>query len=351
MSITPEISHRIKLLRFPLIVGVVFIHAEMKKYSSYPVSDWVQFGVENISRVSVPLLFLISGYLFFSNFDFTWKTYPKKLKSRLGTILIPYIFWNLAFLVLLWIVQLNPTTSSFILKRYQRFIWTEHINYIDYFLDAFVGTKDTFPVSVHLWYLRDLIVVVFLAPLFWVLAKKIPYIALIALTFPWIIDGYASSKWVSVMFFYLGSLLAIQDINFTIIDRYRKFIIPLYLVMAAIVVTNQTLGKPEIVIWKNLTLFCGLLTLWCLSNLLRDRVEMILLKLSPFAFFVYLAHEPSMMFTKKMIYRIAPPSDSLGVLIEYFLMTFGVILFTLGIAILLEKYTPKFYHFITGSRS
>lgn len=71
-----ESSLRISLIRFPLIVCVVFIHA----YGSTVGMAGMQIGVTNtnfaadfvrniisqgIARTAVPLFFLISGYLFF----------------------------------------------------------------------------------------------------------------------------------------------------------------------------------------------------------------------------------------------------------------------------------------------
>lgn len=59
-------------------------------------SDYVMFLLSNvIGRLSVPMFFLISGFLFFREGTLTHIGYTAKLYSRLHTLLIPYLLWNL----------------------------------------------------------------------------------------------------------------------------------------------------------------------------------------------------------------------------------------------------------------
>jgi fucose 4-O-acetylase-like acetyltransferase len=99
-------SQVIDFIRFPLIVGVLFIHNR----NSNLVLDGQIIGTDNylpifhycssffsqvFGRISVPLFFFMSGFLFFLNVDkFNGYSYAKKLKSRAKTLLIPYLFWN-----------------------------------------------------------------------------------------------------------------------------------------------------------------------------------------------------------------------------------------------------------------
>ena len=77
-TLNEEQSLRLGMLRFPLIVGVVFIHARLmaadfinaKDGAGYHVSDFVQHLIsEGVAHTAVPLLFLMSGYLFFNGFE------------------------------------------------------------------------------------------------------------------------------------------------------------------------------------------------------------------------------------------------------------------------------------------
>lgn len=104
-------SLRLDLLRFPLIVGVVFIHnfestvrlAGGNTLGTNHLSPLVEFTRNLISHslapAAVPAFFLISGYLFFAGFDFTTSAYIGKLRSRVRTLLVPLLFWNVLMLV------------------------------------------------------------------------------------------------------------------------------------------------------------------------------------------------------------------------------------------------------------
>ena len=96
-------SKVISFLRFPLIVGVVFIHAQ---FFVVPI-DGNLIDIENftisheamrilspgICDLCVPLFFAISGFLFFRNSIFNSNVYLYKIKNRIKTLVIP-LFGN-----------------------------------------------------------------------------------------------------------------------------------------------------------------------------------------------------------------------------------------------------------------
>lgn len=79
--INAESSLRINLLRFPLIVGVVFLHnyeaavgfnggtMTIGLSQNNFVSDFVRYLIsKGVSGIAVPTFFMISGYLFCAGF-------------------------------------------------------------------------------------------------------------------------------------------------------------------------------------------------------------------------------------------------------------------------------------------
>lgn len=72
-------SQVIDWLRFPLIIGVVFIHSfgnypydlqimHSDPFSGVSIFNWIRICLSNvITHISVPAFYLISGYLFFYN--------------------------------------------------------------------------------------------------------------------------------------------------------------------------------------------------------------------------------------------------------------------------------------------
>lgn len=117
------LSKTINFLRFPLIVGVVFIHNDISSVTMQGIKyefnnpEWyyyiIDFFSQVLSRISVPLFFFISGFLFFYHANFNLSTYKNKLKSRIKTLLIPYLLWNLIGFLIFSIKHLQILESVF----------------------------------------------------------------------------------------------------------------------------------------------------------------------------------------------------------------------------------------------
>lgn len=59
-----------------------------------------------LTRVAVPLFFILSGVCFFR--DHERMLYAKKIKSRIRTLLIPYLFWNGTLMAILILLSHTP---------------------------------------------------------------------------------------------------------------------------------------------------------------------------------------------------------------------------------------------------
>ncbi|MBP3981946.1 acyltransferase [Acidovorax sp. JG5] len=196
MQIDKASSERLTTLRFPLIIGVVFIHAYNTEvgFSNGVIGIdntgyWVNFCRNLISqgmaRVAVPLFFLISGYFFFIGFSFSAKNYKTKLKSRLKTLLIPFLFWNILTLFLIALAQHIPTTQSFFSGKNASI---SKFEIFDYF-NAVFGI-DRSPISYQFWFIRDLIVMVLIAPAIYFLLNKASKIVLLVLFSLWLLSAW-----------------------------------------------------------------------------------------------------------------------------------------------------------------
>lgn len=68
-------------------------------------NDW-NIAFSRVTHIAVPTFFLISGFLFFVNFqEWSWEGYKKKMSSRVKTLLIPYVFWNIVPFLLMVIAM------------------------------------------------------------------------------------------------------------------------------------------------------------------------------------------------------------------------------------------------------
>ena len=109
------LSKTFSLLRFPLIVMVVFIHI----YGSTIMVNGNIVGEcnatiyhligrvfsKNLFALAVPTFYFIAGYLFFLNQTLNKDRYFLQMKKRFKSLVIPYLFWNLWMIVFMLFYQ------------------------------------------------------------------------------------------------------------------------------------------------------------------------------------------------------------------------------------------------------
>jgi surface polysaccharide O-acyltransferase-like enzyme len=80
-----------------LSVLVLLIHCST--FANYPnlpaaINVLSVFWQQVITPVAVPLFFIISGALFYRNYESDMKSYISKMKTRIRSLFVPYICWN-----------------------------------------------------------------------------------------------------------------------------------------------------------------------------------------------------------------------------------------------------------------
>lgn len=363
MSREELLSKTISTLRFPLAVGIVFIHNQMDRieiqgevieFAKWPVVKYaVDLFSQVLPRIAVPLFFLFSGYLFFSKFGetFDWAVWKKKLKSRSRTLLVPYLFWNfVGFLILL--TQLHPLFIRFF-PMYEN----AHID-ISTFLSCFWGFSlvddiaDS-PIDGPLWYVRDLMILCLAAPVIhWLIKKlKLPFIMLLGVIWFFTLGSYVGLPHMchqGVFFFPLGAYFAINKINFLEWTHKKRvkwlaYLAPVLLVADVALYYN---------IWTHQTwILTGMVAAVYFASMLIEKGKLKENKfLTDANFFVYVLHYLIINKFMKMLVMFLHPSSPAAVLVLYFGVPVVVILLCLGLYKFLDKYTPPFLGLITGGR-
>lgn len=253
MAIDRTDSQIISLLRVPLAIMVVFCHLNPQTTSLSHIETFRLSTVFDIigtacsyvfAHTAVPCFFLLSGFLFFEGLQ-TYDTdiYLKKLKKRSISLVIPYLAWNtlsiLSFIIYYFITDYladtnYTTTLDYLSSISLHSLWdcnvwgSQKINWLGN------PVPSTGPTAVTLWFLRDLIVVTVLAPLFWWLFKTTKKIGLYLL-----LVCFVSHIWISVpgfsidatFFFGVGAYLSIHDLSLIVIaKRFRSLIIGLSII-------------------------------------------------------------------------------------------------------------------------
>lgn len=106
-------SRKVVFLNVAATILIVLRHAETPlrfgqemTMESYPFI----FCLFQLTEVAVPLFYFISALLFYR--DCEWKNLPQKLYRRIFTLLIPYLLWNLFFILVYYILRHIPFIAS-----------------------------------------------------------------------------------------------------------------------------------------------------------------------------------------------------------------------------------------------
>lgn len=249
-------SVTIDFLRFPLAIMVIFIHmnpdvinliyADFSLISGHGIYNVTGVLLSHVlTHIAVPTFYLISGFLFFINFqEWSWEGYKKKLHSRIKTLLIPYLLWNaipflLAIIDMLAAVAIKGEPIEGVETVIAEKNW--HIFYDYHEWDTTLinwlgeNLRMTGPYDLPLWFLRDLIVVIIMTPIIYYAIKK-SGLLIISILF----IAYISRIWTLLpgfhitAFFYFstGAYFALNKINIIqFAEKYKLLFIPICIIL------------------------------------------------------------------------------------------------------------------------
>lgn len=354
MKLNSDLSERITVLRLPLIIGVVFLHSYdtmIGRGAQLHYSGWVKFVCdyvsEGVATVCVPLLFLISGYLFYHGLDLSRTGFTSRIAKRGRSLLVPYLAWNMLCLLLTLIAQSLAGTSRYVSGRSAPIA---SFSFFDY-LNAIFGVN-THPIAYQFWFVRDLFLLVLLSPLLYLLLRwaALPFLAAVALWWS------ASNVWSlpvlsreSILFFSVGGLIAIWNVNPLGIDRYNVFsLVYLPLSIMDALTKHQSFNNPI----HKVAELCGIVCLFCATRYVRrwSACRNMLITLSSASFFVFAAHEPLLTVTRKLTYHMFSPPSDLIIVALYFADAIGVVVVCTTAYYLCRRTAPQLTRLMTGGR-
>lgn len=297
-----SMAERLTLLRFPLVVFVVLIHADNREIwvngsqSILQVSlgwevwirNWISQG---IARTAVPLFFLLSGYLFYLGYDANGKGLLQKWKNRVRTLLLPFLLLNIsAQIILSLILMKNPFAQG---------LWT--------FIDSALGIRQA-NFLFHLWFLRDLMVLMLFVPLWDVILRNGPRLFLLGIFILHICQSWGFPYICSegILYFFAGAYWSRSRLN--CFQHPHPWIILLFLPLS---IWDASVSHG---IWggslHRLILFAGVLAWIELSGMVQRHLTVIpkvLSTLAPASYFIYLVHEPFLRYCRYGIYTWTSP--------------------------------------------
>lgn len=281
----------ISIARVICILGVVYVHAwtgldghglELARGTGQENLRW--FLMETFGRSAVPLLGLISGWLVAGSAR--TRDWRHHIGRKARTILLPMVLWNVLALTLVsgsaWLFDLPAPTP-------QSLWWV-----ID---EIFIVTRNP-DVNVQMPFLRDLFLCMVLAPLLVrISGRALVFVAFGAALFHVLGVGAPIMMRPSIlMFFALGIAARRVDVA----ERTATWPLPLALAPFALLMPVQLwqalhAGSPGSGTWTValdlLVRLAASLCFWRVScALAQSRASSLLLKIEPFAFFLFCSH-------------------------------------------------------------
>lgn len=170
---TQYLSDKIKVMSFLCIILVLYIHSGFHDYSHEIHGMAFNFELQRavsgmIARCAVPMFFVISGYLFFLHLE-AWQDLWRKMRSRVRTLAVPYLIACLFPACFYLAMEYVPGCKAFVNGGGFSENFSLPVNELLYMLYWDCGNGS--PYAFHLWFLRDLIVIIAVSPML-VWAKK-----------------------------------------------------------------------------------------------------------------------------------------------------------------------------------
>ena len=263
----------------------------------------------------------------------------------MGTLLIPYLFWNCLIALLYIAGQSLPQTAPLFsgsAKILGGGVWGT--------LDAVLGFTH-YPIAYPFWFIRDLMALAVLAlPLHLVLTRT-----------GWALPAILAPCWIAswwflplpaveaTTWFTIGAALALRGRSLFGWEGRLTVFAPLYLVVLAADIFLRLrynwwwLHAPAIAL--------GVATALCLPRyvLRASRLSAALVTLSAASFFVFAAQEPLMTLVRKLAYRALSPGPAVVTLV-YLLEPLVIAALLAAVYFTLRRLLPRFTATISGGR-
>lgn len=351
---TQYLSDKIKILSFISIILVLYIHSSFHNYP-HEIQGMVfnnnlqDFISGMLGRCAVPLFYMISGYLFFLNTDGGMVSVFGKMHKRVRTLLVPYLIGCIFTPLFLVIIENVPGANSFMNGGGMTSVIKE-LSVIETIKYTFFSAPNGSPWAFHLWFLRDLLVIVCVSPILYLIRGYINRWVLIVLL---LVGTYMLSPVLaiqSLFFFMLGSLLKLE--NITIKSDLYTYALTLLFIFISIVqliyvpVFHGTVGI--------LIILLGCLSMWNIYDRIvpisfsidNSRYVSIVVSCT---FFIYLFHMPTLNIIRKLM-LIPCGKTSIGFALSYLLSPWVFVIIFVFIGYFMRKHMSRLYSILVGGR-
>ncbi len=300
---------------------------------------------DTFSRLAVPLFFIISGAVLFRDYDNS--KYAYKVKSRIWSLLIPYLFWNVVGM-LFEIVTSYTFISKFFLSR-EKFVLT-----IPNVIEGIFFYKCNGPF----WFICTLIIFVIISPIFEFLAKRkttafISVLLFILLSqFDVPVISTLLYKTSSLTFYMVGCIIGKHYMRQFTSEKGKLFsIVSLCIFLICTVIWFfRSIGVLRFSVVVNIILLTiYALSFWVAADLMLNIKKISVKPIFYDNFFIYAMHINVSAIIVKLLYLVMP-KDVIFAIPNFILSTVLTLTVILFFAKILRKKTNQLYLLISGKK-
>lgn len=334
---------------FLLSILVFFIHSYFAKDSvgdsliSVINQKTSYFFSRSITQFAVPMFFMLSGITFFK--EYSNNKYRRKIKSRIFTLIIPYLVWNTVWL-----------------------LWEIFCSYS--FLSKFTNADNPYPITLisilkgiffhgcnaPFWFIFDLIIFSLAAPLVFLVVKNkyvslsviciLSVLSLFGIHIPTSLFYYPNS----IIFYIIGATVGYHYFDFISKKSSGKTqILSVIILLTYVLVKNIVPQKLHIDNY-----FIQVIVFTICSFALWNIVDMFIENIKPRAiysrsFAIYAMHLNVALIVLKVLSILLPQNEWLEIP-KFIIMVSLTLVIINVVCTVLEKFSPKVYGVLTGNR-
>ena len=305
---------------------------------------------------AVPLLSVISGYLFFRRSTLDFKDL---LYRRLVSVALPSWLWSALWLAVAFIFYSLGQSSG----------WFQWANYgfgdagiMTIFNGVFGVTRE--PFAFQFWFVHDLLLTLLLAPILYFFLLWLGWRLLIIMALLWLLIPYPPVFYSGnvLMFFSVGAWLALPGSPGLItllafLQKYRWAWLTLFAAILALRIMSYKFTYLDD--WlQGYVFLCSLRIIGVLAAsaliyhmVIHNKViTQFLLRYSGYSFFIFAAHYPLIELLQGPVTSIPGYRSALGLTLSWFLIPLITIVLIIVLSRLFEKHFPAGFSVLNGGR-
>lgn len=370
--LNPFLSQKFRFWSFVSMFLLVFVHGynlDMRYLQPWTMpgepmtpTAFVEYFLANgLFRFRIPMLFIISGYLFAMHDD---QPHGQRVRKRLRTLGLPYLLWSGLALGLSFLLELHPYTRAIIADSHVLQIDDTRMLLHEYRWDEATFRWILMPVAYQLWFIRVLLIYNLAYP--WIRSAVLHRIGrpifFSIVTLLWVgTMGFGLFEGEGLLFFSVGVWMCKTGFS---IEQPKGWMNPLPWFIAFILMAiaktwlafqgYELMGEPAgfiITFLHKGVVVSGLIAAWFGGDAV---VRWFMQRkwfawVSAFSFMIYALHAPFVAYFINPVIQFFQPLEAARA-ITFVVLPLGIIAVCVVLGALIRGVAPKVFRVLTGDR-